>query len=621
MNYYSVSISDTDLFNDVRHGLPIPSNKKLEEMCLVLPHILPGLMIPARLPEFIANLTGKVYPYYLMFAILSAGIKSIKTTRTNDDKLLETMYAKKSLELLNEEKDLSDPLIIWTCTFIFTYSFGISDTKSYDEAMTRVKKEYNDDKMEFKRRIWWSFYIMCTGDYIFKGNSVTFDQRDIVVNLPKNDFIWRYGGNIEGCKNAEIIDMNLIANDPSEEDFPPDYFSFLINTYSLYKSITIFATKRWRKNGLDHEKKGSDLEPHLERLEEYRNKMDELYENNLPPISDKYENYRGTLKLLVDTEQYILSYISRIFYYSMQICLYDSDLVRDHNNIVRPEKVKIAKSMCINASVNMMVLLEWYIINVPTPYQEFTVIFWTMNGAITLANMFFAKDINEKAKYTSYYNRMLSTYREFSKHSEFIVSLTKFINYIIQIKISASEQNKKLPHLYRYMEPYGVSEYDLEPWIVPKYGSFFHIGCCVEGSFSTLSIEEYLGMELTVKKVSGKKSLSNAHKDVHSSPNLESSLAKGNISAYIDSMNKTMLSLTSTNCIKKVMLLNFECSINDLFENKTTCFDFSLMTKKDNLQISQESIDKITENKKKRNSYLSNIENENESSKSKFFNQ
>ncbi|PVU84530.1 hypothetical protein BB559_007596 [Furculomyces boomerangus] len=46
------------------------------------------------------------------------------------------------------------------------------------------------------------------------------------------------------------------------------------------------------------------------------------------------------------------------------------------------------------------------------------------------------------------------------------------------------------------MEPYSISKSDLDPWITPKYASFFNISCCFIENFSTLNVTEYLSQPL-----------------------------------------------------------------------------------------------------------------------------
>ncbi|PVZ96829.1 hypothetical protein BB558_007239, partial [Smittium angustum] len=61
---------------------------------------------------------------------------------------------------------------------------------------------------------------------------VKFEQRDIVVDLPRNDFKYRCGGNFEGCDDKELRLLNAIADDPSDENNPKDHHYLIVNTYS-----------------------------------------------------------------------------------------------------------------------------------------------------------------------------------------------------------------------------------------------------------------------------------------------------------------------------------------------------------------------------------------------------
>ncbi|PVV00048.1 hypothetical protein BB559_000161 [Furculomyces boomerangus] len=126
--------SNPEIFNDIKYGLPIPNNSKLQELCLILPHVFPTLTIPMRFFEFTNGITNRKYPYYFIFSVLAVGIKRIKTSRTQQDKTLETLYAQKSLELMKLDKSF-DPLIIWACSFILGYSTDTNDQKSSNKAI------------------------------------------------------------------------------------------------------------------------------------------------------------------------------------------------------------------------------------------------------------------------------------------------------------------------------------------------------------------------------------------------------------------------------------------------------------------------------------------------------
>ncbi|PVZ96869.1 hypothetical protein BB558_007201 [Smittium angustum] len=572
---------------DVEYGLHIPSAKNLELICLVLPHIIPLAMIPLRFPEFINKLKNRTYPHYFIFAVLSVGINHTKSTRTEEDKLLETKYARKSLELINKEKDISDPLIVWACTFICAYSCMVHDLKAHDQAINiatmsikltrlyqldinkkteKVRQEYTTSELEFRRRVWWAYYIVLSGNYIFNGNFITFEQRDIVVNLPTSDFKWRYGGSIEECNNKELKLMNIVANNQREIDLPQDNHRFIINSFALFKNIAVFVTKRWRKDHYNEDNTNLRVVLYSEKLQKHKADIEKMFKDNLPSIQDEYINHRGTVKLIIDTEHHVFNYILRQLNYSMTIYLYQSELVRDHATKIRPERIKAAKSKCAKAAMNQIKLLEWYHHNVPAYYQEFTTIIWTLSGAIVLTNLFSTKVEIEKAKYMNHFNRLISIYKSSEKYFEVLSSLSSYVYYIVEIKSKKKVQNEKLKHLHKHMEPFGIYDSDVEPWIIPKYGSFFNYNCCGKVNFSTLDIEKYLGENITVDNIFEESEYTDVYKEIRKSPDLQNDKDKKMYSEYIKNTSKTVIGYSNTKNITKSVIFDSDRNTTNFFE-------------------------------------------------------
>ncbi|PVZ99856.1 hypothetical protein BB558_004105 [Smittium angustum] len=518
-------------------------------MCLALPHTLPLFMIPLRFPEFISKLTNKTYPYYFIFAVLSVGINHTKNTRTGEDKLLQTKYARKSLELMNKEKDISDPLIVWACNLICAYSCMVHDQKAHDQAMNiatmsikqtrlyqldinkkteKVIQKYTTNELEFRRRVWWAYYTQISGNYVFNGNYMTFEQRDIVVNLPTSDFKWRYGGSIQRCNNKELKLMNIVANNQRETDLPQDIHRFIINSYSLFKNIAVFATKRWRKDHYNEDNTNLRVVLYADKLEKHKADIEKMFKDNLPSIQDEYINHRETVKLIIDTEHHIFNCMSRQLYYTMVIHLYQSELVRDRESKIRPERIKAAKSKCAKAAMNQIKLLEWYHHNIPENYQDYALTVWTVSGAIVLTNLFSTKDETEKAKYVNYFNRLISIYKSSEKYFEVLSSLLSYIYYIVEVKSKKKVQNEKLKHLHKHMEPFGIYDSDVEPWIIPKYGS------------------EYVDV----------------YKEIRKSPDLQNDEDKKMYSEYIKNTSKTVIGYSNTKNITKSIIFDSDSNIS-----------------------------------------------------------
>ncbi|PVU94364.1 hypothetical protein BB559_003024 [Furculomyces boomerangus] len=580
------------------HGLPIPNKEKLKELSLILPHFFPETVIPMR-------------------------IKLISPTRTEDDKKLEAKYAAKSIELMRKESDISDPLMIWACIFIIEYTYGVTNDKStfqvLDIAEMTVKKiklyqldinknlikfkcGYTEDDLEFRRRIWWVYYFQITGNYIFNGKFIKFEQKDIVVNLPKNDFKWRYGGSFEVCGDKELQLLNNIANDPSDENNPTDCHRLIINTFSLHKNIATFVTKRWRKDHFDEDGTNMRFVLYINKLLKLRDKIDETLGDGFPAIKDKYLEYKGTAKLLIETENHIINHNLRHIYYSMIIYLYQSELVRDPDIKVIPERVKSAKQQCVYASIKQMELLEWYSKNVPNEYQGFPNVFWSLNSLLSLTNFFFIQDPSIKEKHTDYFNRIVSVYKTFYKNLDIVSTFLAFVNYIISIKTKASENNKKYIHLEDYMKPYGISEHDFEPWVIPKYGSFFNSLCCRKANFSTLDIGEYLGEILPADNTAQDELHIVAYKNIMRILPYKDKQETRTFDEYISQTNRTILDITNNFQIKKSIVID-----TDFFIQKPLMFDPTSLVEIKKFRKSNSKPQKNIKNQKKEEPFQQSI--------------
>ncbi|PVZ96776.1 hypothetical protein BB558_007298 [Smittium angustum] len=495
---------------DKEYEISVPDTNELEKLCLILPHVLPSTMMPARLLEFTYKFVNLIYPNYFIYAVLSVGIKYTRSTRTDHDKLQEIAYARKSLDIIKNKVDITDPLILWACMFICGYSWGIEDTKTLLEALEiafmSVKKTkiycmdvkpnpekqniHSSQELEFRRRVWWTYYIQITSEYIFNGTKMYFEDRDIVVNLPKNDFVWKYSAEAIYYTTQETQTTSLIVDQVISKGLPNDIYQFLISSYALFKGIARFTLKKSKKNEV---KSKSDFAFFAKKLDEYKNKLNQNYLYSLDYIGHKYKFDSGSLKLLVDTEPYLFSYIFRQLYNSMTIHLYQSQLVKQTDEVLDPEKVKSSKHTIINAAIDQIDLMEWYSNNVPVDYMEFMVIPWTLNSAITMINISFIRSREFRNKHTDNLDKVIKIYKILEKNSEIMSSMVSVVQSLIEIKSKVNESNAKLAHLYKFMEPFGINVLDIEPWIVPKYGFLFYLDCCYDGNYSTLFIDEYLG--------------------------------------------------------------------------------------------------------------------------------
>ncbi|PVZ98425.1 hypothetical protein BB558_005572 [Smittium angustum] len=112
------------------------------------------------------------------------------------------------------------------------------------------------------------------------------------------------------------------------------------------------------------------------------------------------------------------------------------------------------------------------------------------------------------------------------------------------------------------MEPFGIYDSDVEPWVIPKYGSFFHYDCCVEVNFSTLDIEKYLGENITVDNIFEYSEFNDVYKQVKKSPDLQHNADKKIYSEYILNISKTIVGYSDTKNITKTIIFDNDSNIS-----------------------------------------------------------
>ncbi|PVU86934.1 hypothetical protein BB559_006312 [Furculomyces boomerangus] len=508
--------------SEIQSELPIPSRENIEKMAFTLAQIYPNCMIPAQFPDFIDNIYNKVYPKYLIYSVLSAGIKHI-----NNDRSMEPIYAKNSLELVRNEKDSSNPLILWACMFLISYTAEAHDikTNSFSQVLANafvrrtriyqldIKKKVNrtslsEKDLEFVRRVWWSYYNNTAADTMFRGKFHAIDQRDIMVKLPKNDFLWRYGGLVTP-KSDYFLDIYKSIQEG--EKHYKDIYGVNIQTYVLFIKIISFLNKRWKKNIFDEDTSNTYFKKYLGIVNQHGQKLIENLPNLDSSLLETFERFKGSIKLNFILESTSLSYKIHQIYRSMAMHMYQSNLVRDSDIQIHPEKVKTAKLKCLSLASNQIELFFWLYKNIPADHIKFSVTSIVVDGAIMMINTLF-KD-GRMDSYESLFNRMIETYKEFGEKSKVALSFVSFINFIADIKKKARKKNMDSPKLLEQMKPYSISKSDLDPWITPKYSSFFNISCCFNVNFSTLDVAEYLSQPL--KEPIGSKGLSGIDNDKH----------------------------------------------------------------------------------------------------------
>ncbi|PVU88404.1 hypothetical protein BB559_005575, partial [Furculomyces boomerangus] len=370
--------------SEIQNELPIPSREGIEKMAFILAQIHLSLMIPVQFPDFIDKIYNKVYPKYFIYAVLSAGIKHI-----NNDRSMEATYAKNALGLIRNEKDSSNPLILWACMFLISYTADAHDgkTNSFSQVLANafvrrtriyqldIKKKVNrtnlsEKDLEFTRRIWWSYYNTIAADTIFNCRFHAIDQRDIMVKLPKNDFLWRYGGLVTP-KSDYFLDIYKSIQEGDKHY--KDIYGVNIQTYVLFIKIISFLNKRWRKNTFDEDTSNRYFKKYLNIVNQHGQELVGKLPNLDSSLLETFERFKGSIKLNFVLESSIQSYKTHQLYRGMALYLYQSNLVRDSDMQIHPENVKTAKLKCLSLASNKIELFFWLYKNIPVDHIKFSV--------------------------------------------------------------------------------------------------------------------------------------------------------------------------------------------------------------------------------------------------------
>ncbi|OMJ14025.1 hypothetical protein AYI70_g8139 [Smittium culicis] len=345
--------------------------------------------------------------------------------------------------------------------------------------------------LEFKRRIFWSYYIIECIVYVFDSGVHTMLDRDIVVNLPKNDFKYKYCGNFYQCDH-ELVGLYYIANSKNNSNLPKDNFSFIIKMYLLTVKITQFLNKRGLNKfnaQITINKKFLSLVGHLN---DFKSKIAKKY--NSSALYESIPHYRTAdgFELVNKVELSIFTYFVLQLFNTMCIILYQSELVRHRSFIISPERIKLAKNKCLEAALKFDYYFTWKYEQISKKRQTFISAPWKFFCNIIFINLNFTEKDPLVLKDTSRYHKLCEYMLSVSEKNQSM----KYIYFITQ-KLYSVKKNAYLKNLSKkiylsQMNDYSISKYDLDPWLVPRCSSFVKFGCCFDVNLSTLDVQEYI---------------------------------------------------------------------------------------------------------------------------------
>ncbi|PWA02064.1 hypothetical protein BB558_001801 [Smittium angustum] len=509
-------LSDYLPYETLQNGneIPLPTNEHLEKIIFGLPISFPSAMMPARIPELHYKMKNRQYPNYFYFSILALGNRLCSDVITEEDKNLESLYRKESLELLKQEKDIRNPIYLWTCVILLAHYGQLSDYLPYETLQIMasssvrisriyqidlskiVKMKYTEEELEFRRRVFWSFYIYNRLAMSFTGAFPTIQDRDIVVNLPKNDFLWRYGGECK-LEHREILFWNYIANNLDISEHPKEKHKDLVKTILLYGKVNLFARKRWVTKVYDPDDDNLQLVRLINNLSNYSENIVTPNPINFEKIKEVHEKYENTLRMTIETEIQVLNYIFNQMHNSMKIVLYQTEMVRIKGRYMHPGRVVSAKNIITECAEKQIDLFHNFNKVLPPNHSEIIASPSTLVSGVVCLNLMGINPNGRKFDVPLKLKLLTDEYKKKSSQSVMYLLYPTFLNQLSKLIGKAHTENKKYSVVFDNMKKFSIDESDVNPWLIPKYSSYFTILCCFGNSFSTLKINEYLDIDQT----------------------------------------------------------------------------------------------------------------------------
>ncbi|OMJ16445.1 hypothetical protein AYI70_g5844 [Smittium culicis] len=358
-----------------------------------------------------------------------------------------------------------------------------------------LKRHYatreNEDFLEFKRRVWWSYYILAIDIYVMGSGFQIVTLEDIVVNLPKNDFRYKYGSRIKDI-DPDIKYLNHLANAINPQSLPPDNYSFIIKMYVLFGNMSRFLNNRWLKNSQNQDTVNLKFIKYINALKKIKVSIDKRYGKFNFTNSTSCHKQLSSFKQHEKVYLLLTTFFIQQTYYSMMILLYQSELVRERKHVLNPERIKAAKIKCIKAALKSLYLYKWVRLNVHYTYDMSTVTIWVFVCPAILLNYKFIKNINPENPFISDFDVMLKQIKLLKKD---ILTL-EYIYYLIKrlgfLKTKHLSENPSECQYIDLLKIYSIDENDLYPWLIPKYSTFLKFECCFESNYTTIDLKDYL---------------------------------------------------------------------------------------------------------------------------------
>ncbi|OLY83117.1 hypothetical protein AYI68_g2751 [Smittium mucronatum] len=353
-----------------------------------------------------------------------------------------------------------------------------------------VKNNIGTDDMEFKRRVWWAYYIQRSITNIVGSGFPVILIQDVEVNYPKDDFKYKYGGFVDDI-DPELENLNYLANNSPNDILPPDRFWFLIKVQIFFGRMQRFVGNRWLKNR-DHGLIERRFVYTANSLKLIKNMIDKDCSKDIFQKASKFYESKKGFDLLKSVEPMLMAYCLKHVYLAMNIIFYESELVRLLHDPVNPERIKLAKLEMLDSAFKSYSLFKWGEENIPNEDIYSSVAIWKFVPASVILNYKYTLNKKSSIECDDIFLDLVRGMKIASDRSFTLKYIYVLAYNIYVLKNESYIENRSREDIMFLMKPYAVTEHDLQPWLIPKYATFFKFGCCLDGNKTPLDIKKYL---------------------------------------------------------------------------------------------------------------------------------
>ncbi|OLY83763.1 hypothetical protein AYI68_g2087 [Smittium mucronatum] len=472
------------------------------------------------------KLKHKKFPKYFLDSFLAAGIDCLNEGEFKYHKRYDVKFALLAFKGIEKVKDYSDPLFIWSSVFLALYHWKFPGTEEYfkaesifrvsrlfkmypfNEVIKRSKmykmdnkrtfrKKISSDDQEFKRRVWWAYYIQRSVINVVGSGFPIISIQDVEVKYPKDDFKYKYGGFVEDI-DPELGKLNYMANNLPRDSLPPDRFWFVIKVQMFFGRMQRFVGNRWLKTR-DHGLVEKRIAFSTRTLKTIKHIIDKDYSGDVFQRAGEYYKTKEGFDLLNSVEPMLIAYHLKHTYHAMNVICYESELVRSEHDPVSPRRIKVAKLEMLDSAFKSYSLFKWGERIIPNEDIYSSVAIWRFIPISVILNYKYTLNRSGSSECDSIFEDLVHGMKIASDRS-FTLKYIYVLTYSIYVMKNESYiDNRGKENILFLMKPYAVTRHDLQPWLIPKYATFFKFGCCLAGNRTPLDVQKYLFLESKIE--------------------------------------------------------------------------------------------------------------------------